>query len=250
MSMLGPSFAIIIPIHNEAGFVSPALQQITAQVDDVARNYQIILVENGSTDDTYAEASLCADRDARVTVLHSDEPDYGLAMRKGMEFVEDREWLVIFDIDYFSGAFVRRMLEIGDTADIVIASKRAPGSDDRRPFIRRLGTRVFNLILRRALGSKVTDTHGIKGFRRTVVNDLLPDVFLGQDLFDTELVLRAERLGYRIAEVPIVVEELREARSSYLRRIPRTLKGLRRLRRTLNSPPVSDGSSRSVTSSD
>lgn len=228
-----PSFAIIIPIHNEAGFVGPALEQIVAQVDLVTPDYRIILVENGSIDGTATEANQLAAQDARVNVLQLPDPNYGLAIRHGMESVGDRDWLVTFDIDYFSGRFVRQMLANADTCDIVIASKRAPGSDDRRPFIRRLGTRVFNLTLRMAVGSKVSDTHGIKAFRRSMVVALLPDVQLSQDLFDTELVIRAERQGYRITEVPIVVEELRAARSSYVRRIPRTLKGLLRLRRTL-----------------
>jgi hypothetical protein len=50
------------------------------------------------------------------------------------------------------------------------------------------------------------------------------------DLFDTELVIRAARAGYRIEEVPAVVEEQRDARSSFLKRVPRTLAGLLRIR--------------------
>lgn len=231
--MSGPSFTIVIPIHNEAGFVGPALDRITAEVDQASTDYHIILVENGSTDDTYAEAAACSDRDARVRTLQFPEPNYGLAIRAGMEAVAEGEWIVMFDIDYFSGRFVAQLLEHADAADVVIASKRAPDSDDRRPLIRRVGTRVFNLILRTALDSKVSDTHGVKGFRRSMVVELLPNVTLGQDLFDTELVIRAERGDYRIVEVPIVVEELREARSSFISRIPRTLRGIRTLRRTL-----------------
>ena len=83
------------------------------------------------------------------------------------------------------------------------------------------------------VGSRISDTHGIKAVRASTAHNLLPDVRLTKDLFDTELVLRAERAGYRIAEVPVVVEELRETRSSLLRRVPRTLRGLVTLRRNL-----------------
>jgi len=231
--MSEPSFAIVIPIHNEAGFLLPALGRLTDQVDLVSEDYRVILAENGSTDETAAEAAEAAEHDPRITVLKLPDPDYGLAMRRGLEHVQDSDWIVTFDIDYFSGPFIRQTLTMADTADIVIASKRAPGSDDRRPFVRRLGTQVFNYLLRRATGSKVSDTHGIKAFRRTAIEKLLPDVHLTEDLFDTELVVRAEREGYRITEVPIVVEELREARSSLIRRIPRTLRGIQRLRRAL-----------------
>ena len=118
-------------------------------------------------------------------------------------------------------------------SDVVIGSKRAAGSLDRRPWSRRLATRVFNFLLRTVAGSGVSDTHGMKAIRASVARDLLPHVRLTKDLFDTELLLRAERAGYRIEEVPAVVEELREARSSLLRRVPRTLRGLVTLRRTL-----------------
>ena len=231
--MSQPSFAIVIPIHNEAGFLLPALGTMTAQVDLVSPDYQVILAENGSTDETAAEASEAAEHDPRITVIRLPEADYGLAMRRGLEHAQDADWLITFDIDYYSGPFIRQTLALNESADLVIASKRAPGSDDRRPLIRRLGTRVFNFILRKATGSKVSDTHGIKAFRRTMLEKLLPDVHLTEDLFDTEVVVRAEREQYRIAEVPIVVEELREARSSLIRRIPRTLRGVARLRQAL-----------------
>jgi hypothetical protein len=93
-----------------------------------------------------------------------------------------------------------------------------------------LGTFVFNLLLRLLFHSRVSDTHGMKMMRRGVVDAVVPVVVSTQDLFDTELVLRAERAGYRIKEIPAIVEEQREARSSFLARVPRTLIGLARIR--------------------
>jgi hypothetical protein len=124
-------------------------------------------------------------------------------------------------------------LDQPDEVDLVIGSKRDPRSDDRRPFIRRLATAIFNLLLTVVLRSRVSDTHGMKGFRRALVDDVVPNVVSTQDLFDTELVVRAERAGYRIVEVPVVVEEMRTAKSSLIKRAPRTLVGLIRMRRTL-----------------
>jgi hypothetical protein len=145
----------------------------------------------------------------------------------------DGEWAVNFDIDYFSGAFLRQVLTVAHGADIVLASKRADGSDDRRSAFRRLATFVFNLLLRALFGSKVSDTHGMKAIRREVVEQIAPRVASTADLFDTELVIRAERAGYRITEVPVTVEELRSSKSSLARRVPRTLRGLWRIRRLL-----------------
>src|SRR5690606_41436294 len=67
-----------------------------------------------------------------------------------------------------------------------------------------------------------------------LVDDLVGKVVSREDLFDTELVLRAERKGYRIVEVPVNVEETRPVRS-ILKRVPRTLRGLLRIRRILGA---------------
>ena len=231
--MTGPNLTVIVPVHNEAGFIGPALTDMREQLDTLPAPYHTILVENGSTDATYEEA-LAAVRGAdRTDVVRLPVADYGLAIRTGMEEAGGQGWLVVFDIDYFSGAFAASVLEQAAGTDVVIGSKRAAGSLDRRPWIRRLATRVFNFLLRTIVGSGVSDTHGMKAIRASVARDLLPSVLLTKDLFDTELVLRAERAGYRITEVPVVVEEMREARSSLIRRVPRTLRGLLLLRRSL-----------------
>jgi hypothetical protein len=73
----------------------------------------------------------------------------------------------------------------------------------------------------------------MKVFRREAIRPLLPAVVSTKDLFDTELVLRAERAGVTITELPVVVEERRVARSSFVKRIPRTLRGLLRLKKLL-----------------
>ena len=225
-----PTLSVVVPVHNEAGFIREGMRGILSALHEVGVPFELIVVENGSVDDTAALASEMG-RGEPVTVVSLAEPDYGAAMREGFLRAQG-EWVVNFDIDYFSADFLRHVLA-GSDADVVIGSKRDPASEDRRPFTRRLATRVFNLLLRILFRSRVSDTHGMKGFRREVVAQIVPEVEARQDLFDTELVLRAERSGFRIVEVPVLVEELRPARSSLIRRVPRTLAGLWRIRRRL-----------------
>lgn len=224
------SVAIVIPIHNEADFLVDAWQQLNSELATLSAGISVYLVENGSTDETLSIARNLGT--PFVSVLSLPQADYGAAMRFGFLEAVGSDWIVNFDIDYFSIPFVRGLAS--SDADVVIASKRAPGSDDRRSALRRMGTLTFNMLLRTLFGSRVSDTHGIKAFRGDVVRELVPATTRTQDLFDTELVLRAEMAGYRITEVPIVVEELREARSSFVKRIPRTLKGLLQLRRSFS----------------
>lgn len=228
---MASSISIVVPVYNEADFIPVALPKLIATTEEVDVPCTIHIVENGSTDDT-AEVAKKTAGDANVVVDSLPTPDYGAAMRHG--FLEaDGDWVVNFDIDYFSAAFLEQLLEQPDDVDLVIGSKRDPASEDLRPPIRRVATRVFNLLLTVILQSSVTDTHGMKGFRRALIDDLVPEVVSTEDLFDTELVVRAERAGYTIVEVPVVVEEMRTARSSLIKRAPRTVAGLVRMRRLL-----------------
>lgn len=228
---MAPSLTIVVPVYNEAEFIPKALPKLIAAVEEVGAFYTIRIVENGSLDGT-AEAAKAAAGTADVVVESLPTPDYGAAMRHGF-LAADSDWVVNFDIDYFSASFLRQVIAQPDNVDLVIGSKRDPGSDDRRPFIRRLATAVFNLLLTVILGSKVSDTHGMKGFRRALVDEIGPQVVSTEDLFDTELVVRAERAGYSIIEVPVTVEEMRSAKSSLIKRAPRTVVGLIRMRRRL-----------------
>lgn len=227
-----PTITVVIPVHNEADYLPEAVPLLFAELEAVPADVSVRLMENGSTDATVAVGERLAENHAGLSVTSLDAPDYGGAMRAGF-LGSDSEWVANFDIDYFSGEFLRDALAQG--ADVVLASKRARGSEDRRSLLRRAGTLVFNLILRVLFRSSVSDTHGMKLIRRSVIDSVGGDVVSTLDLFDTELVLRAERAGFTIAELPVLVEERREARSSLLSRVPRTLKGLWRIRRQFAS---------------
>lgn len=232
MSAARPSVTVVIPVHNEAEFLPSALDQLSAELSAVDADVSVVLAENGSTDGTAEVGRRLAATRPALTVLELPVADYGAAMRAGF-LAADSDWVVNFDIDYFSGTFLIEALG-RDDADIVLASKRAPGSDDRRTLFRRFATWGFNLLLRTLFRSRVSDTHGMKALRREVVGDIAPAVVSTTDLFDTELVLRAERAGYSIVEIPVTVEELRVSKSRLWRRVPRTLRGLWRIRRLLS----------------
>jgi glycosyltransferase involved in cell wall biosynthesis len=226
------SITVVIPVHNEAGFLPVALPKLFAEMDTVDADIRVLVAENGSTDDTANLVRHAMTTYPNLSLLELPEPNYGAAMRAGFLHAQT-VWVVNFDIDYFSGAFLNAAIALEHDADIVLASKRAAGSDDQRGFVRRLATWTFNQILRFVLRSGVSDTHGMKMVRSTVVASVVPHVISTVDLFDTELVVRAERAGYRIAELPVEVIELRETKSSLVKRVPRTLKGVWRIRQSL-----------------
>jgi len=227
-----PTVTVVIPVHNEASFLPGALPRLFDELADVNADITVLVAENGSTDGTADLVREAMDIQGNLDLLELPTADYGAAMRDGFLQAES-DWVVNFDIDYFSGEFLSDALALAGSADIVLASKRTEGADDQRSAARRFATWAFNQILRFALSSGVSDTHGMKLVRATVVDDIAPRVISTTDLFDTELVVRAERAGYRIVELPASVEELRESKSNLIKRVPRTLKGVWAIRRSL-----------------
>src|SRR5262249_49474266 len=143
------------------------------------------------------------------------------------------EDIASFDVDFYDLGFLKAAvarLQEPDGPTIVVGTKRGAGAVDTRPAARRLVTATFSSILKYGFRLKGRGTHGIKARRRRPLVETIQRCEFGTDLFDTELILRAERAGLATAELPVVVEEKRPARSSIARRIPRTLLNLAKLR--------------------
>lgn len=198
--------AIVIPVRNEASFLSPALDQITGRVGSLRLDYRVVLVENGSADDTYRQAAALAGNDPRIRALRLPGADYGRSVRRGLEEAAGSGggWIFLFQLDRFSGEFVKYAVNSG--ADAVVAA-----GEER-------GRRVLAL-------------------RAPVAAFLLDQMERDHDLPEAEMLIRAEKSGLRIDEAPMAVEELRPPRSSLLRRLARRLRGAGALRRSLRRRP-------------
>jgi glycosyltransferase involved in cell wall biosynthesis len=220
-----------MPAHDEAAFIATAVREVAGGMRSRGP-FEIVVVENGSTDDTAEVAKALAEEIPELRVLSLGAPDYGRALRMGFLAAEG-EIAAFFDVDYFDLGFLDRavaLIEAPDGPAVVVGSKRGEGALDTRPWPRRMVTLVFSTILKVGFGLTVSDTHGMKVLRRQPLIPLAERCRFGTDLFDTELILRAERAGLKSDEVPVIVQELRPSRSSIAKRIPRTMANLVRLR--------------------
>jgi glycosyltransferase involved in cell wall biosynthesis len=228
--------SVVIPAYNEAGDLETTVHELHAGLRARNLDFELLVVENGSTDGTPEIARRLAADYAGVRVSSLEVANYGAALREGLTTARG-EYAVTFDVDYYELGFVDQalaLLESGDDAPvIVVASKRAPGSRDERPWPRRFVTAVFSWLLRVGFSLSVSDTHGMKAMRRASVEALVRQARFASDLFDTELVIRADRAGLRVAELPARAQERRPSRTPIWRRVPRTLIGVVVLRVTL-----------------
>ena len=225
--------SIVIPVYNEEGILSASIADITEKLANDSRwnyDYEIILAENGSTDDTVELARELMERHPELRLMHNPEPDYGLALRRGILAAEG-DFVICDEIDLGDTDFyVRAMHELVDQGyDFVVGSKALRESSDKRPLYRRVATKVLNSLLHIFLGFGGTDTHGLKAFERDRLLDVVNQCVVNKDLFASEFVIRAERLDYRMTEIPLTVVEKRKPSISLFRRVPDVLKNLAKL---------------------
>jgi glycosyltransferase AglD len=232
-----PSISVVVPAYNEEELLADTVGELTEALRKREVPFELLVVENGSLDRTLELAESLTTTVPELRVLTLPEADYGRALRSGVLAAEGPV-VVTFDAEYYDMEFldeaVARITAPGGPA-IVIGSKRAKGAQDTRPLHRRAVTAAFSSLLRLAFGLRATDTHGMKALDRSRIRPVAESCQLGRDLFDTELVLRVERRGLPVEELPVVVEERRPSRTPIQTRAARSLFGLRHLRRALRT---------------
>jgi glycosyltransferase involved in cell wall biosynthesis len=227
-----PAVSILIPVFNEEGILAKSVEDLVSGCDTLSIEYEILLCENGSVDTTPEIIRDLRASHGRVQSISYPEPNYGGALKAGIEAARG-EVIICFEIDFYDIQFVEISTVLLKKYDAVVGSKRAPGSRDRRPWIRRFITWGFNSSLSVIFGFRGTDTHGIKSFRASVGKPIAAACETDRDIFTTELIIRMERAGLRMCEIPLEIEELRPAPIRILKRVPGTLKNLVRLRGAL-----------------
>jgi len=217
-------------VYNEEAILRASVVDLVDRLDALSWSYELLIAENGSTDGTTQVAAELAKRFDQLVCRHTDEPNYGKALRDGI--LHARGDLVICDeIDLCDTDFHERAVALlqDPSVDFVVGSKVMEGATDERPFYRHLGTVVINGMLRVTLGFKGTDTHGLKAFRREPMQPIARACLVDRDLFASELVIRAERAGLGVREIPVRVLEKRPPTVGLARRVPNVLKNLVKL---------------------
>jgi glycosyltransferase involved in cell wall biosynthesis len=230
-----PDISIVIPIYNEQAILHAAVVDLRERLKPLGWKYEIILAENGSKDRTIQighelAAKYNIEGDGQVKIISLGEPNYGKALKQGILLA--RGTLVLCDeIDLCDTDFHKRAIDMLQTggADMVIGSKLAAGAEDDRPVIRHVASIAYSTLLKVMLGFRGTDTHGLKAFRRLALLDVVRACLVDKDVFASEFVIRADRAGIEIKEVPVQVIEKRPPSINLFKRVPNVMKSLAKL---------------------
>ncbi len=220
-----PKVSIVIPAYNEEEVLAPQLDFIVENVSRIISNYEILVVENGSKDQTQSLLLKYSETSEKVKPIIFNTPDYGKAMREGI-LCSSGDIIHICQIDFFDPDFFEQSLKRLSEGTIFVIGSRNRRGWDRRPIQRQILTFGLNLTLRLFFNFKGTDTHGLKTFFKSNIIDFVHQCKMGRGVFDTEMVLRAQYAGIEIVEDPVEAYEIRGKRNTYFQKIFRNLKDL------------------------
>lgn len=230
------SCSIVVPVHNEGKNLEELFMRFWNNLGRLKKNIaEIHLMENGSNDDTFQICKKLERVTSNGVIAHKIQiPSYGKAVKQGI-MASSGDVVCILECDVMDIAFISSSLAIleQNKAEFVVASKRHPDSVDLRPFKRRMLTFLFNLGLKLYFNFPISDTHGLKAIRTNVAKSLCELSITGGEIFQTEILLLAYKMGYRILEMPIRIEEQRDTKVSLYRRLPKVINIINDLKRSL-----------------
>lgn len=210
MAGMRPAFSVVIPAFNEAERIGETLRLAIEYLNTHTPGSELIVVNDGSTDDTSAVAREALARANVRTELLENFPNRGkgAAVRRGLLAARQPIGL-FFDADLSTPLEETPKLIDPITAgqvDIAFGSRALDRRliGNRQPWRREQGGRVFNLLVRLATGLPFWDTQcGFKAFRLEVCRPILEAAHLDGFAFDVELLFLAQRAGLRLREIPV-----------------------------------------------
>jgi glycosyltransferase involved in cell wall biosynthesis len=205
---LPPTYSIVIPAYNESERIALTLERILAHVRERNWSAEILVVNDGSSDNTADIVRHYAEQHGNLALIENPgNRGKGFSVRNGMLHAAG-EVVLFSDADLSSPIEEADMLfaALAAGADVAIGSRwlRAELQTQRQPLHRQLLGRVFNVLLRVILGLHYRDTQcGFKAFTRRATRLIFPLQHIERWGFDPEILFLAHKFGMKVEEVPV-----------------------------------------------
>ena len=200
--------SVVLPAYNEANKLETAVAKISQVLNDLGcSSCEIIIAEDGSTDGTAELAEKLAQKFPNVKHIHREKRQgRGAALNNAFKHA-DGEVLVYMDLDLATDLkYLKPLVEAitVESYDFSTGSRMLPESKVERSLSRSISSKTYNFLVRRMLGSKLRDHQcGFKAFKKEAVLTLLDEVEATHWFWDTEIMVRAYRQGYKIKEIAV-----------------------------------------------
>lgn len=236
---------IAVPVLNEEKVLRSTVELILAAADRLAgAETALVIADNGSADRTGEIGRSLAAEFPRVRYRRLETRGKGLAVRTA--WTENPADVAVFmdaDLATDLAALPALVRAAADGGGLAIGSRFLPGSRVERSFFRRVLSRGYRVFVRAALETAVSDLPcGFKAASAAVVGRIVPEVRDNGWFFDTELVIRSERAGFAVREIPVAWSDRRtpdrESKVAVLGLIREYVRKVAGLRRDLRVSPV------------
>lgn len=204
-----PALSVVIPAFNEGSRLAPTLQAVLEYLKRTEPSWELLVVDDGSRDDTAAVATAALAGEAAARVL-SYQPNHGkgYAVRTGV-LAARGDWVVFLDADLSTPvaeiAPALTLLRLGH--DMVVGSRGHPDAriSRRPPLLRRIASRFFDGVRNLLVGlAEFYDTQcGFKAYRRAALVPLFERAVIDRFMFDVEILYLARRSRLKIVETPV-----------------------------------------------
>jgi len=201
--------SIVIPAYNEGSRLPKTFPSIMRYMESLGIPYEVIVVDDGSTDETGRMVLEMAPANPRVTLIrHEANQGKGKAVQTGM-LAARGEYVIFADADLSTPIEMveRFVAHLADGCDIVVGNRRMKESilEIRQPKLREFLGRIFTRLTQLILRSQVSDqTCGFKGFTRRAAAEVFRRQRIADWAFDAEILHIASRLGLKIRQQPVV----------------------------------------------
>lgn len=238
-------YSIVIPAYNEADKISSTLTQIVNFMRSFSEDFEIIVVDDGSKDNTVSIVEDYKKENREVNIIKNAHKGKGYAVLTGVK-VAHGNYIYLCDADLSTPISELKKLTVWAKEheyDIVIASREGVGAQRvGEPFYRHLMGRIFNIFVQIVILPGIKDTQcGFKLFSREVVKKVfnrlviygenskeLKDAYMGA--WDVEVLFIARKMGFKIKEVPVTWTYVKTTRLSAVRDSLRMIRDVIRIR--------------------
>lgn len=224
-----PELSIVIPVYNEEGLIETNTKKIITFLDEHNLDFEILFGNDGSGDNTSNIIKKMIKKDNRIKL-------YDYPINEGRGSVLKKTFphckgviLIYIDADLeIDVSYIPKLLASLERVDIAIASKVG----GKRSFKRNFLSSGYNTMVKFLLGSKLRDHQGgLKAFKRDVLFHILPEVIDNGWVWDTEILVRAQKKGYEVAELPVVAFPKRKSKVNFFSDALKMVKGVLNLYR-------------------
>lgn len=225
--------SLIIPAYNEQERLPGCIEKLAKFIQSRPESIEVLIVENGSTDNTYILAASYQEKHSWLKVLHEEKAGKGNAVRRGM--IEAKGLYRMFaDVDFAMpieevNKFIPPQLE---NFQVAIASREAKESVQKnKTFIRSLSSRIFNLFVQIFIVKGIKDTQcGFKCFSAAAAEKIFPVQTIDGWAFDVEILFIARHHNLEIIEIPVTVVYDEKSKVKLWSAVPKMLADLLKIR--------------------